>query len=120
MEMNPEEDELTKTEEWFRDKLNNLMGLGGAAVLIIAGWLISHDSVFSLAHTDADKHEAAIFLCTSAPLAWALWYVALLKTHSKCPAHPTVIRRRFLHLYIVGAGVVLFIMVLLAVDGVTF
>ena len=64
-----------------------------------------------------DKREGAVFMCVSVPVAWGLWYVALLKTHSKCPPHPTAIRRRLLHLCAMGAGVALFVMVFLAVEG---
>ena len=117
--MDQKEPELTKVEEWFRDRLNNLLGLGGAAFVVIAGWLISNDSVISLAHeADADKREAAIFLCICVPVAWTLWYVVLLKIHSKCPAHPTVLARRYLHLYVIGVAVALFLVTYFAVDGV--
>lgn len=117
--MDEEDRDLNKSDEWFRDRVNDLLGLGGAAFLVIAGWLISNDSVISLAHeADADKREAAIFLCVAAPVAWVLWYVVLSKIHSKCPAHPTVLPRRFLHLYAVGVGFAIFVVVYLAVDGV--
>lgn len=116
--MSEEERELTSSEEWFRDKLNEFLGLGGVAVMVIAGWLISNDSAISLAHeAGADKRQAAVFLSVCVPLAWALWYVALAKIHSKCPAHPTVLKRRSLHLYALGVGVALFVVVYLAVDG---
>lgn len=110
--------ELTKTDEWFRDRLGKLLGWGGTAFVVLGGWLISNDNILSIDHrVDADHREAALFLCFSVPLLWAGWYVALLKTHAKCPSHPTILVRSALHAYIVVTGVALAILLVLAIDG---
>jgi hypothetical protein len=116
--MSEEERELTKTEEWFRDRLNDYLGYGAAVFAILAGWLISSDSSISLAHdADADKREAAVVLCVFVPLAWAVWYLVLLRTHARCPPHPTVIKRRSLHLYALGMALGLAVILFLVVDN---
>ena len=112
-----EERELTKSEEWFRDRLNDYIEYGLGAFTIFAGWLLSSESIISLeASADADKKEAAILLAVILPVLWTIWYTILLKTHSKCPAHSTVVKRKFLHLYAIGLGVALFVLWFLVAD----
>ena len=118
MDRTEHERDLTATEQWFRDLLGKLLGLGVGGFVLISGWLLSNDSVLSFHHAaDAEKREAALFLCLSLPIAWLLWYGALLHTHSRCPAHPTVITRRLLHLYCATMGVALLILAALAAEG---
>lgn len=118
MTRSDEDRELTATEEWFRDLLGKLLGLGAGAFVVISGWLLSNDTLLSIDHVaDAEKREAAIFLCVLLPVAWLAWYVALLKTHSRCPTHPTIMRRVSLHLYCLITGAALFALGLLAVEG---
>jgi hypothetical protein len=107
--MDKEERELTKDEEWFRDRLNDFIRYGIGAFTIIAGWLLSTNSIISIAaDASPEKKEAAIILGVMLPLLWAIWYVVLLKLHSKCPPHRTVIQRRYLHFYAIGVGIALF------------
>jgi len=107
--MNQDEHELTKSEEWFRDRLKDFLGYGVAAFTVIIGWLLSSDSLISLdQNADADKREAATALAILMPMSWALWYIVILRVHSKCPNHPTVIARRYLHLYAIGVAIALF------------
>ena len=115
--MKEKEAELTKSEEWFRDRLNDYIEYGIGAFTIFAGWLLSSESIISLeASADADKKEAAILLAVILPILWVIWYTVLLKTHSKCPSHPTVIERRFLHLYAIGLGIALFVLWFMVAD----
>jgi len=94
------------------------MSLGTGAFIVISGWLLSNDTVLSLDHAaDAEKREAAIFMCVTLPMAWLLWYVALLKTHARCPSHPTVVGRTSLHLYCLITGGALLALGLFAVEG---
>lgn len=117
--MNQAEQELTTSEEWFRDRLNDFLGYGVAAFTVIIGWLLSSDSLISLDHnSDADKREAAIALAILMPVVWVLWYVVILRLHARCPSHPTVIARRYLHLYAVGVAIALFAVWCLAADVV--
>lgn len=112
--------ELDRTSAWFRERLGELIKLGGAAFIIITGWLISTDSVISLdQRSGEDRIEAAVFLCVAMPLVWAIWYVALLRIHTRCPDHPTVLRRRLVHAYAIAVGVGLGAVLYLAVDGPT-
>lgn len=109
--------ELTKSEEWFRDRLNNYIEYGLGAFAVFAGWLISSDSIISLeARADADKREAAIMLALLLPVLWTIWYVILLKIHTRCPPHPTVIRRLTLHLYAVSLAIALFVLWFMVAD----
>lgn len=111
------ERELTNSEVWFRDRLSNYIEYGLGAFAVFAGWLISSDSIISLeASADADKREAAILLALLLPILWTIWYVILLKTHSRCPLHPTVIRRLTLHLYAVTLAIALFILWFMVAD----
>jgi hypothetical protein len=111
--------ELTKSQEWFRDRLNDFLGYGVVAFTVIIGWLLSSDSIISLAHdVDTDKREAAVALAVLMPILWVLWYIVILRLHSKCPAHPTVIARRHLHLYAIGVGVALFAIWCLVAEAV--
>jgi hypothetical protein len=109
--------DLTKSEEWFRDRLNDYIEYGLGAFAVFAGWLLSSDSVISLeAAADADKREAAIALALLLPALWLVWYVILLKTHSRCPSHRTIVGRRNLHLYAVGLGIALFLLWFMVAD----
>jgi len=55
--------ELSKTEEWFREKLHDTVKYGLAALTMIGGWLMSNDSIISIQHADnAEKQEAAVIL----------------------------------------------------------
>jgi hypothetical protein len=109
--------DLTKSEEWFRDKLNDYIEYGMGAFAVFAGWLISSDSIISLeARADADKREAAIMLALLLPVLWTIWYAIMLKTHSRCPVHPTVVKRISLHLYAVGLAIALFLLWFLVAD----
>jgi hypothetical protein len=111
------EKDLTKSEEWFRDKLNDYIEYGVGAFAVLAGWLISSDSIISLeAKADADKKEAAIMLALLLPILWIIWYVILLETHSRCPLHPTVVKRKSLHLYAVGLAIALFLLWFMVAD----
>lgn len=117
--MNQEETdfELRKSEEWFRDRLNDYLQYGLGAFVVFAGWLLSSDSIISLGkESDPDKNEAAILLAVILPVLWLIWYVILLKTHSRCPTHETIIKRLYLHLYAAGVGLTLFILWLLVAD----
>jgi divalent metal cation (Fe/Co/Zn/Cd) transporter len=115
--MSQDEHELTKSEEWFRDRLNDLLGYGVAAFTVIIGWLLSSDSLISLAReASEDKRGAAIALAILMPVIWVIWYVIILRLHSKCPSHPTVIARRYLHLYSIGVAIGLFAVWCLAAD----
>ena len=117
--MNQDEHELSKSEEWFRDRLNDFLGYGVVAFTVIIGWLVSSDSLISLAHNvDTDKREAAMTLAVLMPILWVLWYVVILRLHAKCPKHPTVIARRYLHLYSIGVAIGLFAIWCLAADVV--
>ena len=117
--MNQDEHELTKSEEWFRDRLIDFLGYGVLAFTVIIGWLLSSDSLISLAHNaDADRREAAIALAILMPVLWVLWYIVILRLHSKCPKHPTVITRRYLHLYSMGIAIALFAIWCLVADAV--
>lgn len=112
-----EEYELRKSEEWFRDRLNDYLQYGLGAFVIFAGWLLSNDSIISLgAEADADKTEAAVLLAVLLPVLWLIWYVILLKTHSRCPPHETIIKRRYLHLYALGVALSLFTLWLTVAD----
>ena len=112
-----DEYELTTSEEWFRDRLTDLLGYGAAGFTVLIGWLLSNDSIISLDHNaDADKREAAIALAVGMPIVWGLWYMLTLRLHSKCPNHPTVVRRRYLHLYSVGIAMALFAIWCLVAD----
>lgn len=116
-----EERELTKSEEWFRNRLNDYIQYGLGAFGLFAGWLLSSDSIISLeARADADKKEAAIVLALLLPILWAIWYIVLLRTHSQCPSHKTVMDRRFLHFYVIGVGIVLFILWFMVADVTLF
>jgi hypothetical protein len=115
--MKETEAELTKSEEWFRDRLNDYIEYGIGAFTIFAGWLLSSESIISLeASADADKKEAAILLAVILPILWTVWYGVLLKTHSKCPVHSTVVKRRFLHFYAFGLAVALFVLWFMVAD----
>ena len=104
--MDREEHELTKSGEWFRDRLQGYLAYGGAAFTAIIGWLLSSDTVISLAHdADADKREAAITLAVLLPVLWLVWYTVILGLRSRCPDHPTVISRRYLHLYAIAVAI---------------
>lgn len=99
-----------ETGLWFRDRLQDALRLGAAAFLVLAGWLISNDSLVSLAHPDdADRREAAHLLLIFVPLLWAGWYAYLVRLRSRCPEHATVIGRRWLHAaaWAVAAGLAL-------------
>ena len=110
-------DELTKSEEWFRDRLRDYIEYGLGAFVVFAGWLLSSDSIISLeASADADKKEAAMVLAILLPVLWIIWYVILLKTHSRCPQHETVIKRLYLHLYAVGLAITLFLLWFMVAD----
>jgi RsiW-degrading membrane proteinase PrsW (M82 family) len=118
-DMNQDEHELTKSEEWFRDRLNDFLGYGVAAFTVIIGWLLSSDSLISLSReAGTDKREAALALAILMPVIWILWYAIVLRLHSKCPSHPTVISRRYLHLYAVGVAIALFAIWCLVADVV--
>jgi hypothetical protein len=112
-----EDGDLTKSEEWFRDRLNDYIGYGFGAFTVIAGWLISSDSIISI-DVDAatDKKEAAIILALLLPTLWIIWYAILLSLHSRCPPHPTVIRRRYLHVYAAGIAVALIVLWFMVAD----
>jgi divalent metal cation (Fe/Co/Zn/Cd) transporter len=115
--MNEDEPELTKSEEWFRDRLNDFLGYGVAAFAVIIGWLLSSDSLISLArNTDVDKRDTALVLAILMPVVWVTWYIIILRLHSKCPNHPTVIARRYLHLYSIGVAIALFAIWCLSAD----
>ncbi|HEX8247782.1 MAG TPA: hypothetical protein VF599_06405 [Pyrinomonadaceae bacterium] len=115
--MNQEKTELSKSEEWFRDRLNDYLQYGLGAFVVLAGWLLSSDSIISLStEADADKKEAAVMLAILLPILWAIWYLVLLKIHTRCPPHETVIRRLYLHLYAEGVALALFILWLLVAD----
>ena len=117
--MNSEEAEyeLRKSEEWFRERLNDYLQYGLGAFVIFAGWLLSSDSIISLENeAHADKKEAAVLLAIILPVLWLIWYLILLKTHSRCPPHETIIKRSYLHLYAVGVALLLFILWLLVAD----
>ncbi|HEX8371123.1 MAG TPA: hypothetical protein VF604_21445 [Pyrinomonadaceae bacterium] len=115
--MNQEETELRKSEEWLRDRLNDYLQYGLGAFVVFAGWLISSDSIISLERAaDADKKEAAVMLAILLPIFWAVWYLVLLKIHSRCPPHETVIRRLYLHFYAVAVALLLFILWLMVAD----
>jgi hypothetical protein len=117
--MNQDEHELTKSEEWFRDRLNDILGYGVAAFTVIIGWLLSSDSLISISReSQTDKRDAAIALAILMPLSWILWYIVILRLHSNCPPHPTVITRRYLHLYSIGVALALFAIWCLAADVV--
>lgn len=112
-----EERDLTKNEEWFRDRLINYIGYGFAGFTVIAGWLISSDSIISIDFdASTDKKEAAVILALLLPTLWIIWYAVLLNLHSKCPPHPTVINRRYLHFYAAGVAIVLFILWFMVAD----
>lgn len=113
-----EEIELSKTDEWFRDSLIRYLGWGGTAFVVLGSWLISNDNILSVSHrADADHREAALFLCFTVPVLWAGWYAAMLRTHAKCPSHPTIVSRRALHGYAVVVGIALSVLLVLAIDG---
>jgi RsiW-degrading membrane proteinase PrsW (M82 family) len=117
--MNREETEyeLRKSEEWFRDRLNDYLQYGLGAFVIFAGWLLSSDSIISLSNdAEADKKEAAVMLAIILPILWLIWYVILLKTHSRCPPHETIIKRLYLHLYALGVALSLFTFWLMVAD----
>jgi hypothetical protein len=114
--MNQNEQELTKSQEWFRDHLHSYLGYGGAAFTVIVGWLISHDSVISLARDTDDKREAAIILAVLIPVLWVVWYAVILRLHSRCPSHPTVIAKGYLHLYSISVAIALFALWCLVAD----
>lgn len=115
--MNEAERELTKSEEWFRDRLKDYIEYGLGAFAVFAGWLLSSDSIISVAaDADADKKEAAIILAILLPIIWLIWYIVLLKLHSRCPPHATVIDRRYLHLYAVGVVLAFFALWLIVAD----
>jgi hypothetical protein len=110
-------DELTKSEEWFRDRLGDYIEYGLGAFVVFAGWLLSSDSIISLeADADANKKEAAIGLAILLPVLWLIWYIILLKTHSRCPPHETIIKRLYLHLYAVGLAIALFLLWFMVAD----
>jgi hypothetical protein len=107
----PEDRDLSKTEEWFRAKLHDSMKYGLAAVSVIGGWLVSNDSIISIHHAeDAEKREAAIVFAILLPLAWAAWYVAMLQIHQQLPIHRTILQRKNLHL-LAFAGLAVFIVI---------
>lgn len=109
--------ELRKSEEWFRDRLNDYLQYGLGAFVIFAGWLLSSDSIISLdSEADANKKEAAVMLAVLLPILWLIWYIILLKTHSRCPPHETIIKRLYLHLYALGVAFSLFILWLMVAD----
>lgn len=108
---------LTESEEWFRNRLNDYIQYGLGAFALFAGWLLSSDSIISLeARADRDKKEAAIALAILLPIIWSVWYFVLLQTHSKCPKHPTVIKRRYLHFFAFGLAMALFAIWYLVAD----
>src|SRR5689334_20413378 len=97
---------------WFRDRLHDVVGLGAAAFLVCGGWLLSSDSVIGLDHpNDADHREAAMLLLVFVPIMWVGWYVYLVRLRNKCPDHPTVPARAWVHAFAwavaVGLGVIL-------------
>lgn len=90
---------LSATFLWFRSRLQEakMYGLGG--FLLIAGWLLSVDSVVSLSHPeDRDKHEAALLLLIFVPLLWVAWYVYMIRLRRQLPEHDTVSSRASLHI----------------------
>jgi len=94
----PLEDRLTATSIWFRSRLQEakIYGLGG--FLLVAGWLLSVDSVVSLSHPeDKDKHEAAMLLLIFVPLLWLGWYLYMISLRRRLPEHDTVSSRTSLH-----------------------
>jgi hypothetical protein len=118
--MKQEETDLRKSEEWLRDRLNDYLQYGLGAFVVLAGWLISSDSIISLeSAADADKKEAAVMLAVLLPILWAIWYLVLLKIHARCPPHETVIRRLYLHLYAAGVAIALFVLWLMVADVFT-
>jgi len=68
--MKQDEHELTESEEWFRDRLKDFLGYGVAAFTAIIGWLLSSDSLISLAqNADADRREAAMAIAVLLPVS---------------------------------------------------
>lgn len=88
-------DDLTKTDEWFRTKLHDTIHYGIAAITIIAGWLLSNDSIISIHHAeDAEKKEAAIVLAILLPLAWAYGSCCCANCMPSCRRIPPSSRKR--------------------------
>lgn len=115
-----EDRELTKTEEWFRTKLHESINYGIAAVTIIGGWLVSNDSIISIHHAeDAEKHEAALVFAILLPLAWGAWFLLLKKLHSNLPSHPTIVRKKNLHLLAISALLVFVVIWCIVADVIT-
>jgi hypothetical protein len=114
------ERELSKTDEWFRTKLHDVLKYGIAAVTIVGGWLMSNDSIISIHQPeDPEKKEAAIVLAILLPLAWAAWYGVLISLHSRLPGHPTIIQRRNLHLLALAGLAVFVVMWCVVADVIT-
>lgn len=87
---------LTEDEEWFRDRLRNLLGASVPTLMILAGFLLSGDEPrFSilkcfygeLGHLMCEK---ALGLVVVSVLIFHIWVVKVHDTHSKLPPHPTV------------------------------
>ncbi|MBE7495060.1 MAG: hypothetical protein HS117_08955 [Verrucomicrobiaceae bacterium] len=101
--MSTDHRDLDSTEEWFRTKLHDTIHYGIAAITIIAGWLLSSDSIISIHHAeDAEKKEAAIVLAILLPLAWGVWFTMLRRLHAHLPPHPTIVSKKNLHLLAIG------------------
>jgi len=114
--------ELSKTEEWFREKLHDTVNYGLAALTMIGGWLMSNDSIISIQQADnAEKQEAAVILGILLPCLWFAWYASLRNLHNGLPTdHPTILTRRSLHLIALGSLVFLVVLWCVAADVVTF
>jgi hypothetical protein len=118
--MSPPNDDLTKTDEWFRTKLHDTIHYGIAAITIIAGWLLSNDSIISIHHAeDAEKKEAAIVLAILLPLAWGVWFMLLRKLHAQLPPHPTIVAKKNLHLMAFGMLLLFIVIWCVVADVIT-
>lgn len=119
--MNNHDRELSKTEEWFREKLHDAVNYGLAALTVIGGWLLSNDSVISIEQADnAEKQEAAVLLGILLPGLWFAWYALLRNLHNGLPTeHPTILTRRSLHLIAFGGLAFLVALWCVAADIVT-
>ena len=91
---------------WFRDRLQEVMGLGGAGFVVLASWVLSQDSVVSIGHATSENHrEAAGLLLVFVPMLWVVWYAAIVRLRGRCPEHATVMHRRWVHAIAWGVGI---------------